>query len=102
MLTFSANPTYLPQAMFPRFLEHGILNNSLFRTLSEIYQIEIVNLDQDIRAKEASKEASEKFKIKQGKPLLHIYRKYSTNKPDIFIYSSLFCNTEKFAIGNSM
>lgn len=94
--------TYLPNDLLPGFLQKSFVNNSLFQTLSRFYQVEMVNLEQDIRAIEATEKAAKQLNMQPGKPVMYIIRKYYTNHPQISIYSALFCNTEKYAIGNSV
>jgi DNA-binding GntR family transcriptional regulator len=36
--------------------------------------------------------------LKKGEPVLHLERKMKTNNPGLFLYSSIFCNTEKYSI----
>lgn len=92
--------TYIPNIDLPNFCEKEFVNGSLFETLLIHYNIEIINVDQDIKAILSTKEESDQLKIKKGTPLLHIYRKYSTNRDNFNLYSSLFCNTNDFSIGN--
>jgi GntR family transcriptional regulator/GntR family frlABCD operon transcriptional regulator len=77
-----------------------LVAHSLFKTLHFNYGIEVVNLEQDIRAIAAPTVAAQHLKMDVGHPLIHIYRKYITSKNAFFIYSSLYCNTEKYALGN--
>lgn len=81
-------------------VESTLISDSLFKTLHLNYGIEVVNLEQDIRAVAAPEEAAKHLNMKTGNPLIHIYRKYITSKKSFFIYSSLYCNTEKYALGN--
>ncbi len=93
--------TYVPLDQIQDFDRSGLINNSLFKTLEEKYKIEIVGLEQDLRALEADEDTAFLLKIKHQSPVLHIYRRYRTNVPFLFIYSSLFCATDKFAIGSA-
>lgn len=92
--------TYLPNMGIANICSQTFINNSLFQTLNVRYQIEINNLNQDLRAVQADLYVAEKLGIQQNKPVLHIYRRYSTTKPEFRIYSSLYCNTSKYAIGS--
>ncbi|MEM9834022.1 MAG: GntR family transcriptional regulator [Bacteroidota bacterium] len=91
--------TYLPDLNIPNFLEKEWVDNSLFRTLYRHYQLEIINVDQRIRALAAEAETATQLHLDMGTPILHIHRKYSTSRPNYFVYSSLYCNTEHYAIG---
>lgn len=94
--------TYLPQLDIPELQLEKLIHDSLFRTLRERHGIMILGLEQDVRAISAGAAEATHLKIHQGSPLLHIYRKYSTNRDGFFVYSSLFCNTEKYAMGSSI
>ncbi|MEM6845006.1 MAG: GntR family transcriptional regulator [Bacteroidota bacterium] len=91
--------TYLPDLNIPDFCEKEWVDNSLFRTLYRHYQLEIINVDQRIRALAAEAETATQLHLDMGTPILHIHRKYSTSRPNYFVYSSLYCNTEHYTIG---
>ncbi|WKN42391.1 GntR family transcriptional regulator [Tunicatimonas pelagia] len=91
--------TYLPNIGIPSFTDKKWVQNSLFRTLYHHYQIEITNVDQRIWAISAESDVSGFLGIAVGSPILHIQRQYGTNRPDYFVYSSLYCNTDHYAIG---
>lgn len=92
--------TYIPRLELPRFGVRKLINDSLFNTLSEAYEIEILNMEQDVRAVLAEAPIAEQLQMETGSPLIHLYRKYGTNRPGFYIYSSIFCNTEKYALGS--
>ena len=52
--------------------------------------------EQKLSAITANQPISENLHIKKGKPVLHLQRKMHTNKTGVNIYSSTFCNTERF------
>jgi GntR family transcriptional regulator/GntR family frlABCD operon transcriptional regulator len=58
------------------------------------------NLEQELRAISGEQSVCDLLKLQHGSPVLHIYRKYLTNVKNFYFYSSLYCNTEKFTIGN--
>jgi GntR family transcriptional regulator len=92
--------TYIPIGKIPAISEQDFVHNSLFETLHIKYNIEIGKAEQELKATGATKEISTFFKIKTGSPILHVYRKYHTNHKDFFIYSSFYCYTGKYSIGN--
>ncbi|WP_194778004.1 GntR family transcriptional regulator [Pararhodonellum marinum] len=92
--------TYIPNLDLPRFTDKKLTNDSLFATLALNYDIEIVSMDQEVRAIKADKELASYLETEAGEPILHAYRKYGTSRRDLFIYSSLFFNTDSFAIGS--
>lgn len=92
--------TYIPNIGLDNFLSVPLLNNSLFQTLRKRYRIEINNVSQDLHAIAANEEIAFHLDYYPGAPLIHLYRKYTTSKPDLKIYSSLYCNTEKYFLSN--
>jgi len=91
--------TYVPRIDIDHFLEE-MSGASLFGTLFRAYKIEVLKVLQDVRAVSAPKRLAEQLDLEPREPLLHIHRKYLTNKPDFHIYSVLYCNTEKYALSN--
>lgn len=92
--------TYIPDFGLPRFGEEPFVHDSLFETLNNRYHIEIVNVEQDLRAILSDSETARLLSVSVRDPLLHIFRKYHTNRSGFYIYSALYCNTKKYAIGN--
>ena len=83
------------------FCSSGFIESSFFKTLSQKYMIEIIGSEQELRAEYADERTAVYLKIEPGAPILHISVKFHTNKPDLNIYSELYCNTMKYPIGNS-
>ena len=92
--------TYIPKGVIPVIQERDFINGSLFDTLHSIYNIEIGKAEQELVATGANKSISAILGIKAGTPVLHVYRKYHTNHKELFIYSSFYCNTGKYSVGN--
>jgi GntR family transcriptional regulator/GntR family frlABCD operon transcriptional regulator len=92
--------TYIPKIGLDNFLKQPLVNNSLFQTLRKRYKIEINNVNQEIHALPASEDVARHLDYYPGAPVIHIYRKYLTSNPDLKIYSSLYCNTEKYFLSN--
>lgn len=108
--------TYLPNMAFPAFSqEHTalgtktiteiicdeiLIEDSLFKTLQVVFHIEIMGLEQSIRAIGGEKSISDLLKMETKAPLLYISRRYKTSVPHFYVYSMLFCNTDKYAISN--
>ncbi|MEI8113831.1 MAG: GntR family transcriptional regulator [Bacteroidia bacterium] len=82
-------------------LDHEFVEGSFFKTLSQKYLIEITGSEQELRAEYANERTATFLKMETGAPILHISIKFYTSKPDLNIYSELYCNTEKYPIGNS-
>lgn len=92
--------TYIPNLDLPNFTNKELTNDSLFTTLALNYDIEIISMDQEVRAIKADEEMATFLEIGIGEPILHAYRKYGTSRKDLFVYSSLFFNTDSYAIGS--
>jgi len=92
---------WFSSAVLPGFLKKKFVDNSFFKTLSQRYFIEITGSTQELRAEFANQNIAGLLKVEKGKPLLHISVKFYTSSPKVNIYSELFCNTEKYPVGNS-
>lgn len=108
--------TYLPNMSFPIFSQENkeigvkniaevvcneaLIEDSLFKTLEVVFQIEVIGLEQSIKAISGEKSMTELLKMEDKAPLLYISRRYKSSIPNFFIYSILFCNTNKYAISN--
>jgi DNA-binding GntR family transcriptional regulator len=93
--------TWLPN--FPemkKIKEVQLLDGSLFKTLSTLFQVTISNVDQNLWAIKADDEIAFFLNIKKKSPIVYIERKYATSRNDIFVYSKLFCNTDHYALSN--
>lgn len=83
------------------FVGQEFVEGSFFKTLSQKYLIEITGSEQELRAEYTDERTASFLKIESGAPILHISIKFHTSKPDLNIYSELYCNTMKYPIGNS-
>lgn len=92
--------SYLPNLNLPKFTRSFKVENSFFDFLAQAYQIEITGMEQEIRAILADPDAAGHLKIKKNAPVLLIQRKYVTSRPFLFVYSTLFCNTGKYAMSH--
>lgn len=90
--------SYLPNTKLPRITSRQFEDRSLFQILRDHYQVEIKGGEQRIKAIPASGKISRYLKIKNGEPVLHLERKMATNVNGLYIYSSIYCNTEKYSI----
>ena len=90
--------SYIANINLPRITARQFENRSLFQILRDHYRIEIKAGDQRIKAIPADSKISRFLKIKKGQPVLHLERKMETNNPVLFLYSSIYCNTEKYSI----
>lgn len=90
--------SYLPNINLPRFTSRNLNNASLFDILREHYGIEIKGGVQYIEAIHANELCQQHLGVEPGKPILKLQRKLSTNRLNYFVYSILFCNTEKHSL----
>lgn len=90
--------SYIANINLPRITSRQFENKSLFKILRDHYDVEIKGGEQRIKAIPASGRISRLLKLKPGEPVLHLERKMGTNNPALFLYSSIYCNTEKYSI----
>jgi len=90
--------SFIANINLPRITSRQFENRSLFRILRDHYHIEIKGGDQRIKAIPATSKISRLLQMKKEEPVLHLERKLETNNPGLFLYSSIFCNTEKYSI----
>ena len=90
--------SYIANINLPRITARQFENKSLFQILREQYHIEIKGGEQRIKAIHASSKISRFLHLKKDQPVLHLERKMETNTSGLFLYSSIFCNTEKYSI----
>jgi len=89
---------YIANINLPRFTSRQFKDRSLFKILRDHYGVEIKGGEQRIRAIPATDRISRFLKLKKGSPVLHLERKMETNVNGLFVYSSIYCNTEKYSI----
>jgi GntR family transcriptional regulator/GntR family frlABCD operon transcriptional regulator len=90
--------SYIGNINLPRITSRQFENRSLFQILREYYHIEIKGGEQRIKAISSTLKISRFLKLEKGQPVLHLERKLETNNPGLFLYSSIYCNTEKYSI----
>jgi GntR family transcriptional regulator/GntR family frlABCD operon transcriptional regulator len=90
--------SFIANINLPRITARQFENRSLFQILRDNYRIEIKGGDQRLKAIPANSKISRLLHLKKEQPVLHLERKMETNNPDLFLYSSIFCNTEKYSI----
>jgi DNA-binding GntR family transcriptional regulator len=90
--------SYLANINLPRITARQFENRSLFQILRDYYHIEIKGGEQRIKAIPATVKISRFLHLKKGQPVLHLERKMETNIQGLYLYSSIFCNTEKYSV----
>ena len=91
--------TYFPDVL-DNFLEQKWVEASLFKTLQAYYQVSMSSVEQYIRATTADPHGAALLNLQEAAPLLKINRKYATSRSGFYIYSTLYCNTQDYAIGS--
>jgi DNA-binding GntR family transcriptional regulator len=90
--------SFIANINLPRITSRQFENRSLFQILRDNYRIEIKGGEQRIKAIQANAKIRRFLKIRKDQPVLHLERRMETNNPALFLYSSIFCNTEKYSI----
>jgi DNA-binding GntR family transcriptional regulator len=90
--------SYIANINLPRITARQFENSSLFQILRDNYRVEIKGGEQRIKAIPAAGKVRRFLKMFKDQPVLHLERKMETNNPGLFLYSSIFCNTEKYSI----
>jgi DNA-binding GntR family transcriptional regulator len=90
--------TMIPNINLPRFTSRNFENKSLFDILRKNYQIEVKGGEQKLLAIKADERLQQFFKVSAGHPVLQLNRKIETNRPDFYIYSMVFCNTDEYTL----
>lgn len=93
--------TWLPTQHLPNFNEKYSPENSLFEFLFSQYNIEVIDMCQQIKAVNAMREVAHLLALDKSAAVLLIFRKYITNKSGFAFYSLLHCNTERFSLSNT-
>jgi DNA-binding GntR family transcriptional regulator len=90
--------SFIANINLPRITSRQFENRSLFQVLRDKYMVEIKGGEQRIKAIPATGKISRFLHLKKDQPVLHLERKMETTTPGLFLYSSIFCNTEKYSI----
>ncbi len=90
--------SYISNINLPRITSRQFENRSLFGILREHYHLEITGGEQRIKAIPATTITGSYLNLEKGQPVLHLERKIATSNPLLFLYSSIYCNTEKYSI----
>jgi DNA-binding GntR family transcriptional regulator len=90
--------SYIANINLPRITARKFENRSLFQILRDNYGVEIKGGDQRLKAIPASSKISRFLDLEKEQPVLHLERKMETNKPGLYLYSSIFCNTARYSI----
>lgn len=84
----------------PRFCQKKYENRSLFSTLKNDYGINVIDGQQNIRAKNVSKNIAGLLQISRGKAVLHLEGAHYTSKK-MRVFSEAYCHTDRFYLYGS-
>lgn len=90
--------SYIANINLPRFTSYQFENKSLFEMIWNKYGIEVTGGEQRIRAIPPETKIRNFLQLKKEEPVLHLERRMKTNRPALYIYSSIYCNTAEYAI----
>ncbi len=90
--------SYITNINLPRFCSRTFENKSLFEILRKSYSIEIKGGVQRLKAIPAEGKLIDLLRVKKGRPILYLERKLETSRPNFFVYSTLYCNTETHSL----
>lgn len=90
--------TFIPYDKITDWGKEPLVKGSLFKTLYTRYNIDVIDMVQEIRAVTCSQQIATLLDIPKRAPVLHILRRYSTSRNGCYLYSSIHCDTNKFAI----
>lgn len=88
--------TFITNNGIEAFTKQNLQNRSFFKTLNEVYNIEIKEGQQKIWAITAPKQLSSLLDVSHRSPILHLKRKLQTNIANTCIYSFLYCTTKEY------
>lgn len=98
---FFFDVTYIPNINLPRFTSYKLEDVSLFDTLRENFKIEVKGGKQHFKAITPNERISQLLDIKDDQAIIHLQRKFTTNRLNFNFYSELFCNTEVHALSGT-
>ncbi len=84
----------------PRFCQKKYEKRSLFSTLKNDYNIDVINGEQNIRAINATKEIAKHLKVPERQAILHLEGAHYTSK-NLRVFSEAFCSTDRFYLHGS-
>lgn len=92
--------TYIANIHLPRFCQREFVKDSFFQTLNKVYHIEIKGVEQELRAISSDLQTAALLQVPHPSPILFLTLRFATNRRNLFVYSSLWCNTSDYPIGN--
>lgn len=90
--------TFFPNLYIKDFIDTPLVNESLFDTLAVNHSIEMIGVQQKIRAIAADQVLVEALDVEFGDPVLEIIRKLNTNMNHFHVYTYAYCITKEFSL----
>lgn len=88
--------TLLPDLDLPNFENLDLEDQSLFGVLRARYNLFVTGGEQKIAAIPADEDAQRLLDIPPDQPILHLQKKYETNRPDYHFYTTIRARTDHF------
>ncbi len=92
--------TFIPCNQAADLDQELLIEGSLFKTLISRYDIDVTSMVQEIRSKTCNQQTAALLDIPRQTPVLHILRRYGSSRNGCYLYSSIHCDTNKFAISS--
>lgn len=90
--------TLLPNLGLPRFCQHSLEDTSLFGLLRAHYDLYVTGGEQKITALPARTDPTVRARLAAppDHPVLHLQKRYETNRPDYHFYTAIWARTDQF------
>ncbi|UUX34665.1 GntR family transcriptional regulator [Fundicoccus culcitae] len=89
--------TYLPERLFPGFIDKALDKRSMYDVLREDYQTVVKQAEEEIVATLVTEKAARFLDIAPGSPVLEITRKTYSSKNDVIEYTKSIARADKFS-----
>ena len=90
--------TLLPNINLPRFCQRNLENKSLFGILRAHYDLYVTGGEQKIAATTATDAIRTFLDVEPDQPVLHLQKKYETNRPDYHFYTAIWARTDQYVL----
>ena len=90
--------TLLPNINLPRFCQRSLENKSLFGVLRAHYDLYVTGGEQKIAALPIRSDPTTRALLAADPdhPILHLQKRYETNRPDYHFYTAIWARTDQF------
>lgn len=94
--------THLPSTVVPDLNTHDFNDASLFNVLQSFYNIRVIGGNQHIRAVTPAQKICQLLSVATGTPILRLDKRYETNLPDVYFYTSIWCHTDDYYLEGAL